>query len=192
MRSSHVASSGGTLTPASRALHRELRENVEGMVFGAPQPQHSTRGSRIGLPTPHHLRSSAGDVIFGGDAWAPQPSQPRAEEAAPLPEADTPARDPPHSGMSNPATAPDVARVAPPPSPGMRGKAGGVGGAKLHEIGCRETPSGVQLRCPEHAALQNVTFGAPSPKRPTVGSREHLSRSYIHMNSTADAVIWSK
>ena len=195
MRSSYVASSGGTLTPASRALHQELRESVEGMVFGQPQPQHPTRGSRVGLPTPHHLRSSAGDVIFGGDAWASQPSQRRAE-ATVLRE--TAVHAPQQDGcMSSPATSAAAATVAVggvahPPSPGMRGKAGGVGGAKLHEIGHRETQPGAQLRCPEHAALQSLTFGAPSPVRPTVGSREHLSRAHIHMSSTADAIIWSK
>jgi hypothetical protein len=181
------------LTPASRALHRELRANAEGMVFGQPQPQHPTRGSRVGLPTPHHLRSSAGDVIFGGDAWAPQPSQPRGE-APHLQETATDGSQEDamsYLAASEASSAATVHGVA-PPSPGMRGKAGGVGGARLHEIGHRETPSGVQLRSQEHAALQGLTFGAPSPVRPTVGSREHLSRAHIHMSSTADAIIWSK
>ena len=75
---------------------------------------------------------------------------------------------------------------------GMRGYAGGVGGAKLHEIGHTRTPCGHQTREDPQGPLQTHVFGAPPPTRPTVGSRAHLSRAHMnHMRSTAEQVIWA-
>ena len=80
------------------------------------------------------------------------------------------------------------------PMPSTRGSAGGVGGARLHEVGHRTTPGGKQRR--DHASTQqgtllHHTFGAPPPERPTVGSRADLSRAHRHNDSTAHTIIFA-
>lgn len=185
-----VASSGGTMTPASRALRNEVRDSLSPSArFGATPVQHPSRGSRPGMPTPRHLQSSVGEVIFGGNAWV--------TESSPTPVADQQQRTPSSYTPAPAASSPtrysaDAIMPSPSQSHEVRGSPGGVGGAKLHEVGYGQPPPSMQLGMLEHAERRQMTFGAPPPRRPTVGARAELSRSYLHMNSTADVVMWAK
>lgn len=82
-------------------------------------------------------------------------------------------------------------------APSTRGSAGGVGGARLHEVGNTKAPIGTPCRdgmstqSPTVGSLLSHTFGAAPPERPTVGSRANLSRAHRHMNATAQTIIFA-
>jgi len=167
---------GDAGTPAQRKVRAEVRDALavdaapHTLIFGASPRQHITRGERPCMPVPRHLQSSVGDLIFGGPGvTVTEPVTSSAAEGELL----------------------QAAPASPPKTP-LRGLGSSVGGARIHEIGHRQNEIGVPTRDPTQAHLVHQTFGAPTPTRPTVGSREHLSRAYRHMNSTADAVMWNR
>ena len=170
---SRCASAAWPRTPSMLAVEENPSRKKE--VYGKSPRSLPTRGGRPGMPTPRHLESTVGNIIFGGN-WADAADHTRGTEngvgGARL-----------HEVRAAPAPRPDFFFLS------VRTRAPQVGHA--------QTPVGKSLHCEgpvrQAEAVEMHVFGEQPPTRPTVGSRAHLSRAHVyHMASTSDQVIWNK
>ena len=113
-------------------LRNEVRDSLSPSArFGATPVQHPSRGSRPGMPMPRHLQSSVGEVIFGGNAWVTESRRRQLQTWSSGRQAATLQRQQ-RRRLQSIALMQSCLHL---PDLTGRGSPGGVGGAKLHEVG---------------------------------------------------------
>lgn len=164
-----------------------------------------TRGERAHQAQAPHLRSEAGNIIFGGSTWASgqrhSPIVGASSARASVQDKPTPifGNEPPlrptvgnraHLSRAHRHTASTAEHVI---FGHKLDDESDAAGKPLYESMAKEsckplTPRAAGMPTPR-VPPESPIFGKPPPNRPTVGDRAHLSRAYRHTMSSADMHI---